>query len=374
MINKTVCFICNLDNPFDINDIYYKGLGGSETWVINMVMKLSEYYHIILFNQNNYTVTYSDFNKGIDIYPLDYLDRVCSYHYFEHVFFNRNIIDDYLNIFKKYDNCNNIHCIVHDLRLWKTYVFYINDINCILTNDDINNDEYLKSHLKKIFFMSDWHYDDNKIYNYDDELISIIGNGIDIPENISFINKDNSMLWSSCRERGLDLFINKIMPKIINKIPDFKLNIAIYNNQQDLNELNSEHIQFLGSLSKQELYNEMQKHKVSFLPLNHWETFCISALEHIINGTIFLSPFKYGLQTTFKYFKDIMLKDGNYEDNEYCEYVANEIIDKINNYNKYINIQKILYLYIKDNYSWESISHKFYNTIKLYEKDNSYYM
>lgn len=375
MINKTVGFICNLDKPFNINDIYEKGLGGSETWIINIILQFANSgYHIIVFNQNDYTMYY-EIGAGIEIFPLYHFNRICTYQYFEHLFFNRNIIDEYLNIIKENNNCNNIYAIVHDMRLWKNNLFFYNDINSVLSNDDINNDEYLKNHLRKIFFMSEWHKNINiEMCNYTEEIVSIIGNGINIQENINYENRDNNMLWSSCKERGLDIFINKIMPRIKQKISDFKLYVSLYNSDMDINSVNRDDIIYLGSLPKEKLYEEMRKHKVSFLPMEHWETFCITSIENIANGIIFLSPFKFGLQTIFKYFESIMLKDGDFNDEEYCDYVANEIVDKINNYNKYINIQKILYSYIKDNYSWKNIFNKLHNIIKYYETNNSYYM
>ena len=49
------------------------------------------------------------------------------------------------------------------------------------------------------------------------------------------------------------------------------------------------------------------------------------------------------------------------------QYVANDIIDKIKNYNKYAQLRSILYEYVKDNYSWNSIANKINNVLISYE-------
>ena len=375
MINKTIGIICNIDSPFIIEDLDIKGLGGAETWIIQISLQLAiNDYHVIIFNQNKFTMQY-DIGNGIEIYPIEHLDRICQYQYFEHIIINRYINNDILDILKRNNNCNNLYFILHDIHLWKNNLFYLGNIDSVLSNNDIKNDYWLNSHLRKIFFMSKWHIDFNKpLCNYDDNLLEVIGNGINISNNIDFDNRDNNILWSSCKERGLDLFITKIMPRIKEKIPDFKLYISSYNNEAGDNSIYQDDIIYLGSLPKEKLYEEMRKHKVSFLPMEHWETFCITSIENISNGVIFLAPYKFGLQTIFKYFESIMLKEGDYNNEEYCNYIANEIVDKINNYKQYIPLQKILYSYIKDNYSWENIFNKLYNIIKTYETNNSYYM
>ena len=374
MINKTVGFICEVDNPFNIADLSEKGLGGAETWIINMALKCSENYHVIIFNQNNYSMNYN-IGLGIDIYPLEYISTITSYQYFEHLFINRRIDFNIIELFKMYDSCNNIYGVAHDKHFWKGPLYILDNPEFIFTNNDLNNDEYLKNHFRKIFYMSDWHVNVNKdLCKFDDSMYEIIGNGINIPENISYENRDNNILWSSCPERGLDIVINQILPKLIKKIPDIKLYISTYSSAPDIPKDMQEHVEFLGSLSKNDLYKEMQKHKVSFLPLTHWETFCITSIENIANGAIFLSPLKFGLKTIFKYFEPLFLQDGDYNDEQYCDYVVNNIEYVINNYNKCINMQKVMRAYIVDNYSKDNIYNKLHNIIKVYEKDNSYYM
>ena len=56
--------------------------------------------------------------------------------------------------------------------------------------------------------------------------------------------------------------------------------------------------------------------------------------------------------------------------NDYCNYVADEIVKKIQNYDNNNNIRSILKTYILNEYSWESMFNKLYNCISIYETNN----
>lgn len=370
MYKKVVVFVCEIDHPFETNSLQ-SGLGGAETWILNMAFRfMDQNYHVLIFNQNDYS--YYQLN-GLEIYPISNLEEISSYVYFEHVFISRYYNPKILEIFKKNHNVHNIYYVVHDIRLWKNLSNNIDDLNSSLLFSDFKDDEWISKHLHKIFYMSDWHVQTNQFCGFPENLIDVIGNGINLPTIDPMINRDDNILWSSCIERGLDnILIDKIMPRIHKKLPNIKIYLASYNPLPESKYDSLGYIISLGSLSKDQLYQEMQKHKISFLPLSLWETFCITSIESVSNGMEFISPFKYGLTTTFKYFKEWFLKDGDFNNPEYCQYVADYIIDKIEKYNSPESNTKrnILREYIKDNYSWEKIFDKLYNTIKVYETSN----
>lgn len=367
MLKKIIGFICEIDNPFT-NENLYNGCGGSETWVIKLAYEFEKLnYHIIVFNKLDYHFLAT---PNIEYVQIDKLVDRLNFQHFDHIFIMRQYSQDIINILKEHCNCKNYYLVAHDLRLWKktqdnNLQYFLDDSSNFLTYYDIENDEWNKSHIHKLFFMSDFHYEQNKEY-FPQEFCNIIGNGIDITENNND-NRDNSILWSSCYERGIDILIDKIYPLVIKEIPDFKIYTACYNNNLPDKYNDLDYVINLGSLSKEDLYNEFQKHKVWFLPLCHWETFCISVLEAIINNANISIPFKFGIKTSLKYFESICLKDGEYTDDEYIQYVANDIIDKIKNYNKYAQLRSILYEYVKDNYSWNSIANKINNVLISYE-------
>lgn len=366
MLKKVIGFICEIDNPFN-NESINKGCGGSETWVIKLANEFEKLnYHIIVFSNIDYH--YFPTNN-IEYMPCTALEERLKFQHFDHIFIMRYYSQETINILKESNSCKNFYLVAHDLRFWKGNsddTFYINDTsNYIVYKDDIENDEWNKNHIHKLFLMSDFHYEYNSEL-YPREFCEIIGNGIDIAENDNN-ERDNSILWSSCYERGIDILIDKIYPLVSKEIPDFKIYTASYNDNlpEQYKELN--YIINLGSLSKEQLYNEMSKHKVWFLSLTHWETFCITVLEEIINDVNICIPFKYGIKSSLRYFESICIKDGDYNDEEYCQYVANDIIDKIKNYDNYKLIRSILYSYVKHNYSWEAIANKIHNILISYE-------
>lgn len=371
---KIIAFIClQTILPIHFNSLD-NGLGGSETWLIKMSKELTKAgYHIIIF-QSSREILLKD---NIEIVPLSIMANRLSYQKINHLIFYRICDFEILSLIKEYDCCDNIYMIAHDQCMWKYnntdkgIQFYPQNNNCVVSwYDDINTSNYYKNHIKCLFLMSDWHYSINR-HLYPREFIEIIGNGIDIPNDESEIEKDNSILWSSCYERGIDILVDKIAPLVRKEIPDFQIYTCSYNN--NLPEQYKNQVIDLGSLNKTDLYNEIKKHKVWFLPLSYWETFCITALENIVNDVEIVIPYDYGLTTTLKYFKDNCIYKGDYNNNEYCQYVADEIIQRIKNYNNEDRklIRSFMKNIIKDNYSWKTISQKFINILSKYEKNNS---
>lgn len=370
MVKKTIGILCLNCQPFDYNSLN-NGLGGTETWILYISEYLQKIgYQVMIFNDNNYTFINSN---QVQFYPISWFDNLSTYHYFEHIFILREYNYHYLNMIKENQCTNNIYFILHDIRLWLQNIprYIDNDENFFNYDRDIN-DPWLKEHIKKFFFMSNWHLNENKKY-FPIDKCEIIGNGIVFENYDENLERDNSILFSSCFNRGLDILVEKIAPKVRKVIPDFNIYVASYDNNLDNKYNELEYVINLGSLGKSDLYNEIRKHKVWFLPLTHWETFCITILENIANDVNIICPYKYGIQDIMKYFNILCIEDGNYDDDQYCELVSNHIIDKINNYDKYKPVRTMLKNYIKDNYTWEKIGSKLYNIIKTYETNNSYY-
>ncbi len=367
MLKKTIGILCPSCPPFDHNSLL-KGLGGTETWILNMSLQFQRNgYHVIIFNRNNYTYNHP---SGVQIYPISFFLSMAEYQYFEHIFILREFNMDIVNYIKNTGCCQNIYYVLHDIRLWKTGHPAIIDIETEFTIYDRDiTDTWAKEHIKKFFFMSSWHYNFNKNY-FPEDKVAIIGNGINF-ETYEEQERDNSILWSSCFDRGLDILIEKLYPKIVQKIPDFKIYVASYDNKLDDKYKNLDYVINLGSLNKEDLYMEMRKHKAWFFPLTHWETFCITVLENIANDVNIVCPCKFGVYDTLKYFKFFCIQDDSYDNEEYCQYVANIITDKILQYEKYKPIRDMLKFYCQDNYTWEHIYNKLHNIIKDYETNNS---
>lgn len=369
MLKKVVGFICEIDEPFDSN-IESGSYGGAETWIFKIAEQFAQHgYHVIIFNKINYNHICND----IEFVQWDFIESRLSHQYFTHIFINRIYNQDIINLIRQCDCCENIYFIAHDMRLWhtKSIFKYIDVKDTFMGLSDIWQDDWHKQHIHNLFVMSDWHKACNLEY-FNNDFLQVIGNGVDIKPIENNI-RDNSILWSSCYNRGLNILVERIAPIILQFIPDFKIYTCSYSQELPDNYQNCPYIINLGQLNKQDLYNEMRKHKVTYLPLTHWETFCITVIENILNDVEVVCPFKFGVQTTLKYFNNILIQDGDYNNVEYCNYVAQEIINKMANYDNNSTIRTILKTYIADNYSWSSIYNKLYLYISKYETNNCNY-
>ena len=157
--------------------------------------------------------------------------------------------------------------------------------------------------IDKIFVLSNYH----KEYfckKYGEEYrnkIKISMNGIHNELYKKNNNKENSMIWSSCYERGLEFFINYVLPKIKKEIPDFKLKVCSYNIPKHFSNVIT-----LGQLNKEQLAKEQCSAKIWCYPnlgyssfgIDFRETFCITAVENAAAGNCILTTNLGGLGTT----------------------------------------------------------------------------
>lgn len=361
MNKKVVCFICAVDSPFNNNSLDV-GVGGSETWTLQMAKNFANHgYHVIVFNNIQQHMIYGD----IEYIPYYMIENRFSYQYFNYIFVLRAINDNIINMIRKNDENNNIYVIVHDINLWR----YNEETNIIGKDDafdyerDLKDNDWAKEHIKKIFFMSNYHLEENKSH-FPTNICTVLGNGIDI-ENSTQQIRDNSMLWSSCYERGLDILCEYIAPKIIEKIPDFKIYCCSYNGDVPDEYRKYPFIINLGKLSKSDLYKEMRKHKVWVYPNTFFETFCITAIEQAMCDVDIVMPMGHGLSTIFDIFSDNFFYEG-YDFIKNADNVANTIIERIQNYNNEDRqiIRSSIRNYIIQEYSWNSIFNKFMEQLK----------
>ena len=352
---KQTIAIINANAAINYNDTL-NGCGGSETWAIEMANQFSKHgFNVLLFSPNCAWVNMI----GIQYIPLNLLDFILSYTKVDYFFLSRYFYSNELNIISKYSLNKNLYIIAHDLAI----MLDGNDI----TQEIIDNNEVLSKHLQKICVMSEYGaYALTTVYsNISEKYMLITGNGIN-SEFIKPLNcaRDNNLFWSSRWERGLELLTYSILPLLKQYFPDMKIYVAQYENELPDNLRNHEDIIFLGKLNKEELYNEMQKHKVCFYPNIYEETFCITILEAILCDMELITVDKHGPHTTLKLFSHMLLNQYiNFNNQDILNKIALLIKNRMDNYYKpdRITIRKIMKNYILNTYSWENI----YNIFNL---------
>lgn len=326
-------------------------LGGSETWAVEISKQfVRNNYNVFLFTRNpiwHWSLS------GVQYIPINKLSNFLTYIKFDYIFISRYIFSSTLNLLNDYPLHNNLYWIAHDTDI---LIDYEN-----ITIDKFNSNNILKNHLNKIICMSDFCKECiQSILNLDDSYFEIIGNGL----TLSLFNtnkktyKDNNLFWSSRWERGLELIVNHILPILHRDYPNMKIYVAQYDNEIPDELKNNKSIIFLGKLNKEELYDEMQKHKVMFYPNFYPETFCITIIEAAMNDMEIICPLTHGPATIFKQYSSMFPKyDITYNSDEEYNKVAIDIKERLEEYyNKdRIIIRNLIKEHIINNYSWESI-------------------
>lgn len=299
-----------------------EALGGSETWIVQIANEFSKYSEIDVycdcetykFNENLNYINHNDFIKLQRKYDFIILNR----------FFIKNGIN-YISYIKTHHLAKHIYIQIHDIS-------FTVDGKLLQSHTDIDRFG-INYDFVTVVALNNWHKNNLKA-QYETLLNEpiCIPNGIDLSLFSTETNtkRDNRILWSSSKFRGLNILIRDIYPIVKQEIPDFGIDIASYDNNLDEYKDSSADIRVLGGLTKTELYNEMQKHKLWFYPGTFAETFCITAIEAIMNGQQVVSPITYGIRDTLEYINDIQMKYHFTKDEEYYKAVheaANKIIE-----------------------------------------------
>lgn len=275
-------------------------LGGSETWL----MQISKEFVNNGIEVDLYCNTKENFQfSGVKfICDKEFLETQEKYDF---VILNR--------FFEKYDI--NYIDLIKVKNIAKHVYIQIHDLSFVLKNQILKNVEDdlffgVNSDFVTVVTLNEWH-EKNLIAQYP----QLDGRTINIPNGVDLslfkehnFERDNRILWSSCAERGLDILINDIYPLVKKEIPDFGVDVAGYNDLSSI-ETEGKDIKVLGRLTKEQLYEEMSKHKVWFYPGTFAETFCITMLEQFLSGAQIVSPFTYGMRPTIGYADSIKMEN-----------------------------------------------------------------
>jgi hypothetical protein len=266
-------------------DIKIKGIGGSETFIIEIskYVQKSGYYNVIVFcNCEN-----SEIYEGVKYSPLIEFFNFIQVNHVDTCIVSR--YTEYVPVCLNCDNIKNVYISLHDL---------VPDNSIIMPRNE---------KLKKIFCLSEWHTkyftdmfptleDITKSFNY----------GIDI--DMFDYNKKNikkipyKFIYSSFPTRGL-LPLLQMWPKIVQKYPEATLHIHIDINNKWSNDTSPEimaeiknilsvknkTIIYHGWTSKEELANNWMSSDIWFYPCTFLETFCLTALEAALSKTFVIT-------------------------------------------------------------------------------------
>jgi hypothetical protein len=260
-------------------DILTKGVGGSETWVIEMArhVKKNSDFDVVVFCKTDE----SEFFEGVGYNPLGLFHQFVADYLVEYCIISR--YTEYVPVALQ-SNCVNVGLIFHDL----------------LTPDTIIP---IHPKLKWIFGLTEWHCDHiAKIFPHFSNIITPLNYGIDqsLFESTEGQKIKNSFIYSSFPNRGLVVLL-RMWSRITSAFPDSVLNVYCNLDGDWVNRVIPEEMVEIKSLidqpginyhswvSKSELADAWKSAEYWLYPCTFKETFCLTALEAAISKTFVIS-------------------------------------------------------------------------------------
>jgi hypothetical protein len=321
-----LCFVADGGfEPWSGSDILVKGVGGSETYIIEMARHIQKggHYKVIVFCKtlNEEHTVFED---------VEYIHLSKFHHFIKNTFVDTCIISrfsEYIPVAIR-GQTKNIHLVLHDL----------GPTGLVIP---------IHPKLKRIFCLSEWHVgyflegfpqfkditvpfyygvDTNKFNNEQQIFDPNNSDNDNIKSNIqmniyeSITKVPNKFIYSSFPNRGLYQLL-QMWPKIVSRHPDASLHIYSDINGKWVNSVTPElmtkirtlleqyyqaeikgglkqNIVYHGWVSKSELASAWLNSQYWFYPCTFMETFCLTAVEAALSKTLAISNGLAALQNT----------------------------------------------------------------------------
>ena len=273
--------------PWTGKDIETKGLGGSETWIIETARYLGEYFNVVVFCN----CEKPEFYNNVGYNPISLFHEFIATTVVEYCIISR--FTEYLPVALK-GHAKNVGVIFHDILQSET-VLPINP------------------KLKWVFGLTQWHADQIKqLFPQFD----VIYQGYGINETPFEIKKPHNFIYSSFPNRGL-LVLLRMWSRIKEVLPDATLNVYCNLDHEWSNQVAPDQLQEIketihqidvtnfGWVPKPVLMKAWARADYWLYPCIFEETFCLTALEAAISKTKVITNGLAGLQFTAKYGKII---------------------------------------------------------------------
>ena len=287
---KVICIVTDGGwEPWSGKDILTKGMGGSETWIIETARYLAK-------TLNNYDVCVfcktkeSEFFEEVGYNPVELFPNFIANNIVELCIISR--YTEYVPVALK-GHAQNIGIIFHD----------------VLQSEMIIPDNIK---IKWIFGLTDWHTRlIQQTFPQFTSKVHKINYGIDSKKFHSSEKIKNSFIYSSFPNRGLMVLL-RMWPRIISEFPDSTLNIYCNLEQEWVNKVapddmreikallkvNKKGVKVHGWVSKEILAQAWNTSEYFLYPCKFEETFCLTAVEAAISKTFVISNNLAALEET----------------------------------------------------------------------------
>jgi glycosyltransferase involved in cell wall biosynthesis len=284
--------------PWTGETIRTKGVGGSETYIIEMarhIQKRGDYQVVVFCNTPDQR---TDTFEGVEFRHLNQYTAFIGAHYVKHCIVSR--FSEYLPVTFK-GHVENAYLVVHDLT----------PSGVVIPVDP---------KLKKVFCLTEWHVDYfTQIYPELRAITEPFYYGIDMDrfaKDVLVQKVPYQFIYSSFPNRGL-LPLLQMWPQIVTRQPQASLDIFADVNGTWVNNVAGDqmkviralleqyksrpgglNITYHGWVSKATLAAAWQKADIWFYPCTFMETFCLTALEAAMSKTLVITNDLAALQNT----------------------------------------------------------------------------
>lgn len=284
--------------PWTGADILVKGLGGSETYIVEMArwIQRSGEYDVIVFCRSS-SPEQPVWYENVEYRDLDELYAYVHTHALHSVVISR--FSEYLPVMLHSPAVNNVFLVVHDLSVSGLHI-HLNPPK-----------------LRQIFTLTEWHRTHfTEAFPTLQPLTSAMHYGLDFPETAvgpACPTQWTRFIYSSFANRGLSVLL-EMWPAILQRLPDATLDLFVdldhaWTNQhypdmmrdirQRLRDLESTRsIRVRGWVTKTELYKAWKSAHIWLYPCIFRETFCLTALEAAASNTLVIAADLAALQDT----------------------------------------------------------------------------
>jgi len=349
---KTLVFVNATANPFSGDELEKRGVGGSETDIINLSRIFANNYPLNVHVFCNCprpgiydNVVYHNIMTGLDDLKKLNADLLISSRntsIFEHV------------DFKKDFNAKKVCLWAHDMA------------------DDVIWRDFEQSYpfIDRIFAISNWHKNDilRKYHFAEEKKFFVARNGVDMNK---FKDRNNiekipgRLIYSSTPYRGLEI-LAEVFPEIKKRVPHATLHayssFAVYGKEYE--KRNDEYqwlydklkrtdgVEWFESIPQKDLAIEQMKAELLAYPNIFAETSCVTVMECQAAGTPVVTSNYAALQETVPDNCGIKL-NGNPHSKEYKEKFVDEVVSMLTDKEKWNKYHEEC---LKIDVSWNTIS------------------
>jgi len=359
--NEIFCFVADGGfSPWTGSNILTTGVGGSETYIIEIARYIKKYSNFDVYVFCNTPEEKDEIFEGVNYKHLNSYYTFINTHYIKHCIISR--FSEYLPVtFKGFTE--NVYFVIHDL-------------------SPSGNVIPIDLKLKKIFCLTEWHvqYFTNQFPQLKNITVPFYY-GIDDKfkhENIAFKQK-HKFIYSSFPNRGL-LQLLQIWPTIYQKYNTATLHIYSDIDHKWSNDVEPEKmlliknllteynykengfgIHYHGWVDKNTLADAWTTSDIWFYPCTFMETFCLTALEAASSKTLCVTNDLAALQNTVGN-RGVIIK-GEPTTEEWKQQALEQLFYVMDDAN-YAEKNKL----INDNYNWTKTLSWENQAIKLLEE------